>query len=83
MQLALGDCTYCGAPSTQADHIRPISRDGLDIAENLVPACGACNNDKRAKLLTEWCPERVAYAAASSPKIAVELDRIRPGPPVA
>ncbi|WP_018587540.1 HNH endonuclease [Salinispora arenicola] len=83
IRLACGPCISCGAPASQADHIRPISRGGLDTADNLVPACQACNNDKRAKLLTEWRPDRVAYAAASSTKIAAELRRLqshRPAP---
>ncbi|WP_080636186.1 HNH endonuclease [Salinispora mooreana] len=74
--LATGPCTYCGAPSLQADHIRPISRGGLDIADNLTPACDDCNNDKRAKLLDQWCPSRTAYAASRSPKVAAELLRL-------
>jgi hypothetical protein len=47
---------------------------GLDTAD-----CEPCNNDKRAKLLTEWRPDRVAEAAASSPKITAELKRLVAG----
>ena len=79
-QLATGACVYCGDPASTTDHIQPISRGGLDIADNLVPACEPCNNDKRAKLLTEWRPDRVAYAATLSPKIAAELKRLATAP---
>jgi hypothetical protein len=73
--LASGPCVYCGAPSTDIDHVRPLSRGGLETESNLVPACQNCNRTKHARLLTEWDPARVAYGAAHSLAVAAELDR--------
>jgi 5-methylcytosine-specific restriction endonuclease McrA len=48
-------CAYCGskpahiAHSRHIDHITPLSRGGSHTAENLAPACAACNRAKAAK----------------------------------
>lgn len=46
-------CAYCGgvfkAGDLQMEHIIPESRDGKAIWQNLVSACGYCNNKKAAK----------------------------------
>lgn len=47
-------CAYCDAPATSIDHVVPLSKGGLHIIENLVPACIYCNSSKGAKLLSEW-----------------------------
>jgi hypothetical protein len=39
-------CLYCGAASESIDHIHPLSRGGLSVTENCVPACLACNGSK-------------------------------------
>jgi len=36
------------------DHIIPISRGGKTELNNLVVACGSCNENKRAKTPKEW-----------------------------
>ena len=38
-------CSYCGYedPVMTVDHIIPRSKGGLDIMENLLPACRKCN----------------------------------------
>ncbi len=49
-------CAYCGDPSTEWDHLRPIVRKQrptgfiTEIA-NLVPACSKCNQSKSG---SEW-----------------------------
>ena len=73
--LASGPCTYCGAPSTHVDHIRPLALGGHEARDNLAPACQPCNQSKGAKLLTEWDVAKVMFAAARHPAIAAELDR--------
>jgi 5-methylcytosine-specific restriction endonuclease McrA len=73
--LASGPCVYCGDPAVSIDHVRPLSRGGLETEGNLVPACAHCNSTKHARLLTEWDPVRVAYGAVHSPAVAAELDR--------
>lgn len=54
-------CAYCGdKPPGQLDpdHVVPLSRGGYNSAANLLPACRACNTDKRDLLLDEWGPDR-------------------------
>jgi 5-methylcytosine-specific restriction endonuclease McrA len=70
-----GRCVYCNAPATTVDHIRPLSRGGLETAANLAPACGPCNSSKSNRLLTEWRPDHVAHAVACSPAVAAEYAR--------
>lgn len=46
-------CMYCGEQYTRAeltrDHVLPLSRGGLDVWENVVAACLACNTRKGSK----------------------------------
>lgn len=48
-------CRYCGAKAPdvklQVDHVIPVSLGGLTTIRNLVSACFACNNGKRAILM--------------------------------
>ena len=43
-------CLYCGTRHPRSaltrDHVRPVSRGGLDVWENVVTACKRCNNRK-------------------------------------
>jgi 5-methylcytosine-specific restriction endonuclease McrA len=65
-----GPCVYCGASAEVVDHIVPLARGGAEHADNLVPACEACNSAKRARLLGEWDQARVQHGVRSSPKVA-------------
>lgn len=58
--VRIGGCAYCWQPSddVQPDHVVPLSRGGSNSITNVVPACGACNRDKRDLLLHEWWPDR-------------------------
>lgn len=48
-------CIYCGsAGPLTLYHVIPRSRGGLDIPENLVPACLPCNSSKGARTPSEW-----------------------------
>lgn len=42
-----GCCAYCGTPINfkvmQVDHVQPLSLGGLDIFDNMLPACASCN----------------------------------------
>jgi len=46
-------CMYCGMHYSRSDltrdHVLPLSRGGLDIWENVVAACLACNTRKGSK----------------------------------
>lgn len=47
-------CIYCGCPSESIDHVLPLSRGGLSITENCVPACLSCNGDKSDMEAFDW-----------------------------
>jgi 5-methylcytosine-specific restriction endonuclease McrA len=51
-----GRCWYCGAKPEELtiDHAKPRSRGGKNTDENLVPACGYCNNLKANLTLSEF-----------------------------
>ena len=60
-----GRCAYCGVELTDkwhADHFEAIRRNGdgaclnpeRDVIENLMPACTACNHNKRSMSLESW-----------------------------
>lgn len=54
-------CAYCNEkPDEQLDpdHVVPLSRGGSNSTTNLLPACRACNCDKRDLLLHEWLLDR-------------------------
>lgn len=63
-------CTYCGDPSSEWDHLRAIVRDRrptgyITEIQNLVPACGKCNQSKGNKHWREWMlgPARLSPAS--------------------
>jgi len=52
-------CVYCGDTSTEWDHFYPAMRDGqptgyLTRIQNLVPACGKCNQSKGNRDWRDW-----------------------------
>lgn len=61
-----GYCAYCGdqlGEKWHADHLEAVVRDlttgkpekpGNDVIENLMPACPACNHNKRSMSLDSW-----------------------------
>ncbi|MEO5346502.1 MAG: HNH endonuclease [Magnetococcus sp. YQC-9] len=57
-QTGRGVCHYCGTrchPSELTmDHVVPVIRGGRSAKNNLVPACAACNREKRHLSTTEW-----------------------------
>lgn len=54
-------CQYCGQRPPEVvlevDHIHPQSKGGTDDMLNLITACSACNNGKRAELLSDRSPK--------------------------
>lgn len=71
-----GPCVYCGSKAEHIDHVWPLDKGGPEHVDNLVPACGRCNNSKGRGLLTNWLPERIAYGIAHSPIVAAEYVRL-------
>ncbi len=61
-------CMYCGKQFGNAlltrDHVQPLSRGGLDVWENVVTACRACNQTKDSKLLSEISMKLIAVPYA-------------------
>jgi hypothetical protein len=49
-----GRCFYCGDRSESIDHVHPLSRGGLSVTENCVPACLACNGQKGDADAFDW-----------------------------
>lgn len=52
-------CVYCGDPATEWDHFYPVMRNGqptgyLTRIQNLVPACGKCNQSKGNRYWKDW-----------------------------
>jgi 5-methylcytosine-specific restriction endonuclease McrA len=41
-------------PELTQDHVRPLTRGGLHLMSNLLPACLPCNQSKGGRLLAEW-----------------------------
>lgn len=62
-------CVYCGAPTTDWDHFRPLVRKRkptgyISEIRNLVPSCGPCNQSKGGQDWRKW----MTGSAKGSPK---------------
>lgn len=77
--ISSGPCVYCAKPATEVDHVRPLSRGGIEHLTNLVPACKSCNSSKKDRMLDQWDPVRVAQAVKVSSLVRAEWDRIKLG----
>ena len=56
-----GRCAYCAEiQPLEMEHIDPISKGGQHQRENIVAACGGCNNSKQAQSLIVWLARRAA-----------------------
>lgn len=48
-------CAYCREkPAEHRDHVMPVSRNGSDAIDNILPACARCNTRKGAILPEAW-----------------------------
>lgn len=57
-QILQWPCRYCDGDSVVVDHYIPVSRGGLGVRANLVPACYLCNQDKADLFMDEWRARR-------------------------
>ena len=63
------ECIYCGGEYSEWDHLRPLVENGkptgyITEIQNLVPACGKCNQSKGNKYWKDW----INSDAKQSPK---------------
>ena len=77
------ECSYCGNPATEWDHLRPIVRNRrptgyISEIRNLVPACGKCNQSKGNKDWRAWMlgPARLSPATRGIPDLEDRIARL-------
>jgi len=55
-------CCYCGSNERLSiDHLVPLNQGGLDLPENMVWACRACNSSKGARDMLDWYVPRHGF----------------------
>jgi hypothetical protein len=76
-------CSYCGKPTTEWDHLRPLVIDRrptgyISEIANLVPACGKCNQSKGNKPWRTWMLSTSGHAptARGVSDVAQRMDRL-------
>jgi 5-methylcytosine-specific restriction enzyme A len=69
-RISTGVCFYCnrtvGHSALTMDHRVPLGRGGRSTRGNVVPACKACNTNKKALVPLEWEAYLERLHAASS-----------------
>jgi len=60
-------CAYCGAPQTEWDHLFPmVEQSGwtgyFTEVDNLIPACGKCNQSRGSRPFGAWMGSRAPMA---------------------
>lgn len=64
------ECAYCQKELPLAqEHFFPLSKGGEYTKDNIIPACGLCNNSKNAKSPFEWYPKQPFYTKKNETKI--------------
>lgn len=54
-------CAYCGRSANTVDHIKPISKGGPDVPENVVSCCKSCNSSKKDKDLKDFLNDSITH----------------------
>lgn len=77
-------CAYCGAQTTEWDHLRPLvanQRPTGFISEirNLVPSCGKCNESKGNKYWLDWITSDAKQSPKSRklPNLEQKIERLK------
>jgi len=75
-----GHCAYCGGHASTVDHVLPRSRGGEHVWENVVAACGRCNNRKAHHTLHElgWTLAKQPYAPKGTAWVIIAIGRVEP-----
>jgi len=68
-------CAYCGEDTKlQQEHFVPVAKGGGYTQDNIVPACGPCNSNKRARYFEDWYNEKDFYSDTREKKILEYLN---------
>ena len=67
-------CIYCGKPSESIDHVFPLSRGGMSVTENCVPACLSCNGSKSDADVFDWYRRQRFYDPRRAMAIRAWMD---------
>ncbi|MGA1256387.1 MAG: HNH endonuclease [Candidatus Nanopelagicaceae bacterium] len=72
-----GECWYCGSHvgiDFVVEHAIPVSKGGTNDIDNLLPACRACNSEKRDKNVEQYRE----YLKSKDPAriAATEIDKL-------
>lgn len=75
-------CAYCRGKNSQGEtleqeHIIPLSKGGCYTADNIIPACRACNSSKGNKDMNEWFKAQNFYSESSYMKIIDYIEEIK------
>lgn len=63
-------CAYCGAEEKlYREHIEPVSKQGLNVRSNVIPACLSCNSSKNNKDMEEWYKNQAFFSKERFAKI--------------
>lgn len=75
-----GHCAYCDGHASTVDHVVPRSRGGEHVWENVVAACGRCNNRKAHHTLAElsWHLRSQPYAPKGTAWVIIAIGRVEP-----
>jgi 5-methylcytosine-specific restriction endonuclease McrA len=74
-------CGYCGHKATTIDHIRPRSKGGKHVWENVVACCRPCNQKKGNKQLSElsgWKLRSKPYAPKGIRWVIIGIGTLEP-----
>jgi len=74
-------CQYCGqdlhGKRCEVDHIKPKSRGGTDVPDNMVASCEDCNKSKDNLTLDEWVKLLEAHPTEINKKRLRRVPKIR------
>jgi 5-methylcytosine-specific restriction endonuclease McrA len=67
-------CAYCWAEGElTVDHVIPVTKSGSHAIDNIVPACGSCNNRKKARTPEQWA--KALRSLERLPGLSIFLER--------
>lgn len=76
-------CAYCGATASEWDHLRPLVMNQqptgyISEIQNLVPACGKCNQSKGNREWKVWIQSKAKLSpkARGIPDLAERITRL-------